>query len=127
MEKKTEQFDYLTHYANDPEEFDYFEKRTGATFDEEKRLREVIGLQVPKNIKRILDVGCGQGWVAKKFLPKNKQVISLDVSKSNPSKIQELYSNKNNLSIVGDSFHLPFISGSIDCVIASEVIEHVIN
>jgi ubiquinone/menaquinone biosynthesis C-methylase UbiE len=128
MEKKTNQFDYLAHYTIDAEEFDYFEIRSGATFHEEKRVREMLALQVSPNTFRILDIGCGRGWVAEEFIPQKKQVISLDISKKNPSQINKKhYDEKFNVPIVGDSFSLPFISYSVDCIIASEVIEHVID
>lgn len=127
MSDEIKNFDYLTHYKTDAEEFDYFEQRTGATFQEERRVREVLVSQVPKDAKLILDVGCGSGWVANEFLKKNKKVISLDISKTNPLKVKELYPFQNHFQIVSDSFRLPFASDSIDCVIASEIIEHVID
>lgn len=127
MQDEIKNFDYLTHYKTDADEFNYFEKRIGATEHEERRVREVIISQVPKNVKTVLDVGCGSGWVAKEFLNKNKKVISLDISKSNPQKVKQLYQSQNHFQVVADSFKLPFESNSIDCVIASEIIEHVVD
>ncbi|AFH48970.1 SAM-dependent methyltransferase [Ignavibacterium album JCM 16511] len=127
MQDELKNFDYLNHYKTDAEEFDYFENRIGAAEHEERRVREVILSQVDKNVKTILDVGCGSGWVAKEFLKKNIKVISLDISKSNPQKVKELYPSQNHYQIVADSFKLPFHSNSIDCVIASEIIEHVVE
>lgn len=127
MQDEIKNFDYLTHYKTDAEEFDYFEKRIGPAEHEEQRVHEVIISQVPKNVKSILDVGCGSGWVAKEFLQKKIIVISLDISKSNPQKIKQLYPSENHFQIVSDSFKLPFASDSVDCVIASEIIEHVVD
>lgn len=127
MQDDFRNFDYLTHYKTDAEEFDYFENRVGPAEHEEQRVHEAILSQVQKNAGTILDVGCGSGWVAKEFLKKNIKVISLDISKSNPQKVRELYPSLNHFQIVSDSFKLPFASGSIDCVIASEIIEHVID
>lgn len=127
MQDGIKNFDYLTHYKTDAEEFDYFEKRIGPAEHEERRVREVLISQVPKNVKTILDVGCGSGWVAKKFLKKNIKVISLDISKSNPQKVKELYPSQNHFQVVADSFKLPFDSNSFDCVIASEIIEHIVE
>lgn len=127
MQDEIKNFDYLTHYKTDADEFNYFEKRIGATEHEERRVREVIISQVPKNVKTVLDVGCGSGWVAKEFLQKNKKVISLDISKSNPQKVKQLYPFQNHFQVVADSFKLPFESNTIDCVIASEIIEHVVD
>jgi 2-polyprenyl-3-methyl-5-hydroxy-6-metoxy-1,4-benzoquinol methylase len=63
--------------------------------------------------------------VAKEFLPKGKKVFSLDISVTNPSKANELYPSSNHFGIAADSFLLPFANESFDCVIASEIIEHV--
>uniref|UniRef100_A0A832CV80 Class I SAM-dependent methyltransferase n=1 Tax=Ignavibacterium album TaxID=591197 RepID=A0A832CV80_9BACT len=120
-------FDYITHYQTDAEEFDYFEKRIGPADHEVRRIREIIISEVPVNANLILDVGCGSGWVAKEFLRKNKKVISLDISKKNPSIVKQLYQSQNHFPLVADSFKLPLISDSVDCVIASEIIEHVID
>lgn len=127
MQDELKHFDYVTHYQKDAEEFDYFEKRCGATEHEERRVREIIIRHIPRNVNLILDVGCGSGWVAKEFLKKNIKVISLDISKKNPSIVKKLYQSQNHFPLVADSFKLPFQSYSVDCVIASEIIEHIIE
>ena len=118
-------FNYIDHYKKDAVEFDYFEVRKGATAHDERRVREYIISKIPKNVNSILDVGCGNGWVAKEFLPKGKQVSSLDISVTNPSKARKHYPGEKHFGITADSFHLPFNDNSFDCVIASEIIEHV--
>lgn len=127
MQDELKHFDYITHYQKDAEEFDYFEKRCGATEHEERRVREIIIRHIPRNVNLILDVGCGSGWVAKEFLKKNIKVISLDISKKNPSIVKKLYQSQNHFPLVADSFKLPFQSDSVDCAIASEIIEHIIE
>lgn len=118
-------FDYISHYQTDAEEFDYFEERIGPAKHEEKRVHEVILSQIPRDSKLILDVGCGSGWIAKSLIPKGKKVVSLDVSKLNPLKVHNQIRNESHFPFVADSFKLPFKDNSFDCVIASEVIEHV--
>lgn len=127
MNDELEHFDYKTHYQTDAEEFDYFEKRMGPSEHEERRVREVIISKIPIDANLILDVGCGSGWVAKEFLGKNKKVISLDISIKNPTVVKNLYQSQNHFPLVADSFKLPLMSNSVDCVIASEIIEHVTN
>jgi ubiquinone/menaquinone biosynthesis C-methylase UbiE len=122
-----ENFNYLDHYKKDSEEFDYFEDRKGATAHDERRVREFIISKIPKNVNSILDVGCGNGWVAKEFLPKEKSVYSLDISVTNPAIAVKLYKSEKHFGITADSFHLPFNDHSIDCVVASEIIEHVFD
>lgn len=121
------EFNYIDHYKKDAVEFDYFEERKGATAHDERRVREYIISKIPKDVKSILDVGCGNGWVAKEFLPEGKQVFSLDISVTNPSIVNKLYPNPKHLALAADSFHLPFNDESFDCVIASEIIEHVFD
>lgn len=120
-------FNYIDHYKKDAVEFDYFEERRGATAHDERRVREYIISKIPKDIHSILDVGCGRGWVAKKFLPKGKQVYSLDISVTNPAIVKKLYPDEKHFAVAADSFHLPFNDSSFDCVIASEIIEHVFD
>ena len=120
-------FNYKEHYKKDAVEFDYFEERKGATAHDERRVREFVISKIPKNANSILDVGCGNGWVAKEFLPKGKQVYSLDISVTNPSIVKRLYPSEKHLCVAADSFHLPFSNDSFDCVIASEIIEHVFD
>jgi len=120
-------FNYIDHYKRDALEFDYFEKNKGATSHDERRVHEYIISKVPKDINTILDVGCGKGWVAEYFLPKGVKVHSLDVSPSNPARAMELYPSEDHKGIAADSFRLPFIDDSFDIVIASEIIEHVID
>ena len=120
-------FNYKEHYQKDAVEFDYFEEKKGATAHDERRVREYVISKVQKTAESILDVGCGNGWVAKTLLPKGKLVLSLDISRVNPSKAVELYPSEKHLGIVADSFQLPFDDYSFDCVIASEIIEHVID
>ncbi len=123
----TEKFNYIEHYKIDAEEFDYFEERTGASEHDERRVREFILSKVDKDVNSILDVGAGGAWVAKTFAEKNKKIVSLDISKRNVKKAKELVTNPFHFPIVSDSFFLPFIDDSFDLVIASEIIEHVLD
>ena len=122
-----EKFNYIDHYNKDAEEFDYFEERKGATAHDERRVRECIISKIPRSVNSVLDVGCGNGWVAKEFLPKGKNVYSLDISVTNPAIAVKLYKSEKHFGITADSFHLPFDDNSIDCVVASEIIEHVFD
>lgn len=119
-------FDYQEHYQKDAEFFDYFEAAPTKTQQGElNRLHEVIIRQVPKGANRILDVGCGGAWVARHFVAKGKQVISMDISSTNPIQAKKDVPADNHLAIVGDVFALPIKTGSMDCIIAAEIMEHV--
>lgn len=119
-------FDYVTHYNEDAGHFDYFkEEETSAGKEETRRLHQSIIHHVPKNVELILDVGCGNGWVAKNFLSKNKKVVSMDISFKNPHRVLQQNPSENHEAIVADAYHLPFKENSFDVIIASEIMEHV--
>ncbi len=63
----------------------------------------------------------------KNFFQKESRFISLDISVTNPAIAKKLYPNEKHFGITADSFHLPFNDNSFDCVIASEIIEHVFD
>jgi ubiquinone/menaquinone biosynthesis C-methylase UbiE len=120
-------FDYINHYKIDADEFDYFEERTGATEHDERRVHQFIISTVSKNNISILDVGCGNAWVADYYTEKGIRVVSFDISHKNTKKALEKVISEKHSAAVGDSFKLPFKECSIDTVIASEIIEHVID
>lgn len=118
------EFDYLTHYTKDSEQFDYFEERPAVVAHSERRLREYVLSLIPSSTKSILDVGCGSAWVAQAFQKSGMFVCSLDVSIVNPRKALERYPSPDHVAIVADTFHLPFKDGSFDAIVAAEIIEH---
>ena len=123
----TQKFDYIEHYKIDAEEFDYFEKRTGATKHDEDRVHQYILSKINKNALSVLDVGTGSAWVAEHFQNTSVKVVSLDLSKKNVLIANQKYPGDNHSPIVADSYTLPFTDNSFDTVIASEIIEHVIS
>lgn len=119
-------FDYREHYVKDAEVFDYFhELDSPATKAEAHRLHQTISRAVPKQSQLMLDAGCGNGWLAKRFVPKGKFVISMDISPINPTRIHKEVAASNHLGLVADVFHLPLKPNSFDTVVASEIMEHV--
>jgi 2-polyprenyl-3-methyl-5-hydroxy-6-metoxy-1,4-benzoquinol methylase len=125
---KKEGFDYKDHYQADAVAYDYFEEEPNAVSREEiNRLHQYILNEIPNNTGWILDVGCGGGWLAKSFLGKNRNVISMDISDINPIKAVKNFASPNHFGLVGDVLELPVKPNSIDCIIASEIIEHIVN
>lgn len=120
---------YIEHYQTDAELFDYFETRIcKATEEDERRLREfIISIVKGKPNGRILDVGSGSAWVADYFCRRNQTVISFDISLKNVSKALEKYPYQNHFGVVGDALQPPFFECSFDIIIASEVIEHIVE
>lgn len=127
-QKQNSTFQYIDHYTKDAEEFDYFEVEEPAiTKDERKRLDQKILNLIPKSSARILDVGCGNGWLCKALVSNTQEVISLDIALKNAVKVYKANPHPNHSAVVADVYNLPFEQESLDVIVASEIIEHVAN
>lgn len=121
-------FDYIEHYGKDAIFFDYFKGQDyPATIFEQRRLHEMILAYVPSNAEMMLDIGCGNGWVAEACLPKGKTVVSADISLTNPLKAMEKYPSPRHFALVADALHLPVRNEFFDVIIAAEIMEHVVS
>lgn len=127
QERTLNLFNYVEHYTIDAEEFDYFEARRGGTAHEERRVHEYLIAEIPKQVTSILDVGTGSAWVAETFAPKGVSVCSADISLRNTATALRRYPYPNHTAVVADVFAMPFAPASFECIIASEIIEHVVN
>ncbi len=112
------------HYTVDAELFDYFEERPAVTEHDERRLQEVILRAFPTSCSSILDVGCGRAWVASRFQHSATTVCSMDISLNNPREALRRFGSENHCALVADAMHLPFADGTLPCIVASEIIEH---
>ena len=119
-------FKYWDHYQKDAVLFDYSEHDMPAvTKNEFCRLRESIISEISNDLSIILDVGCGNGWVSKKLIPLGKKVISMDISSINTINAIREVQHKNHAGLIADVYNIPLKESSIDCIIASEIMEHV--
>ena len=72
--------------------------------------------------RRVLDVGCGEGYGAARFVGESAAVYGLDNSEQAISRAR---ANSPGVVLVrGDCVTLPFADASLDLVTAFEVIEH---
>ncbi|MBS1777155.1 MAG: methyltransferase domain-containing protein [Bacteroidetes bacterium] len=121
-----EPFDYKAHYQLDAAVYDYTEtSKNTIELAEINRLHQQILHQIPLAAEWILDVGCGGAWLAKMLTPKGRKVISMDISDINPIRAKKTIPHPSHEALVADVFALPFAANSIDCIVASEIIEHV--
>ena len=120
-----EAFNYQEHYEQDALAFDYFADWHPVHKEENNRLHQQILHQIPNNAALTLDVGCGGAWLAKALVTQGKKGMLMDISTTNPIRAVELIHSENHFGLVADVFHLPIKANSIDCIVASEIIEHV--
>jgi len=73
-------------------------------------------------VSKILDIGCGDGMLAKRLSEKGSEVVGVDIS---IDQLKEGKRNSKSLNFVrGDATHPVFRRGSFDVVVAGEVLEH---
>jgi O-antigen biosynthesis protein len=78
--------------------------------------------------KRVLDVGCGEGYGAVILHDKGADtVIGLDIDKAVVEKARARYGGENLHFLVGTATDIPCLDHSIDVVVCFEVLEHLIE
>ena len=107
--------EYYLDYMIDQERF----PRAG--FNRSKRLfvEGTIQSRLPAGA-RVLDLGCGPGWVSHNLVG-NYRLVGVDVEEEAVRLSRLLYAADY---VVGTAFGLPFPDGQFDAVIFTEAIEH---
>lgn len=85
---------------------------------QESRIKTIEKL-MPEDVNKILFIGCGQGEELKVC---KEPAVGLDLSFCALKKAKEKRPKDN--FVEGDACNLPFKSDSFDCVVCSEVLEH---
>jgi SAM-dependent methyltransferase len=86
-------------------------------------LLSVLG---PPDSRRILDVGCGNGFVSRALLEKGYDVIGLDASTEGIERAKRYAPGRFFVHRVGtDALPAQLLSGTFDIVVSLEVIEHI--
>ena len=89
-------------------------------------IAEMAGRFSDRNI-RILDVGCGAGFLANELVPLGYDVTGLDASESTLEVARRHDSTGNVDYRCGDAYSMEFGAGSFDVVCAMDFLEHVEN
>ncbi len=92
----------------------------------EERIRKVHLATEPRSIK-ILDVGCGAGFLSNALAQKSFSVTGVDLSPESLKVARKYDSTKTVQYLDGDATLLPFESGQFDVVTALDLLEHVEN
>ena len=74
---------------------------------------------------KILDVGCGAGFLTNYLAKKNFNLIGMDVSKSSLEVARKFDETKRVNYLPGDAYQLPFLDHSFDVVTCMDFLEHV--
>jgi SAM-dependent methyltransferase len=84
---------------------------------------------------KVIDVGCGQGRHSFEAFRRGANVIAFDQNAGDLNDVDEILQAMEDQgeapasaraeAVKGDALDLPFADGTFDCVIASEILEHV--
>jgi SAM-dependent methyltransferase len=84
---------------------------------------------------KVIDVGCGQGRHSFEAFRRGANVIAFDQNAGDLNDVDEILqamkeqgevpASARAEAVKGDALDLPFADGTFDCVIASEILEHV--
>jgi len=92
----------------------------------ERRRFDFIARLVPRRgVSRVLDVGCGSGWLSEMLAVRGFRVASLDIGLDSLRRASKRLAFRDDVSFVlGDVYRLPFGDDAFDAVVVSEVLEH---
>ena len=78
-------------------------------------------------VKKVLDLGCGSGWLSKFISKYGFDVTGIDTAKS-AIDLGKTWTQEDNITninlIIGDLLNIPFNEGAFDAVICNSVLEH---
>jgi ubiquinone/menaquinone biosynthesis C-methylase UbiE len=114
----------LAKIYNDEKRYPWIFKQLGGYEDycDRYKLHAIIKNIDRFNPKKILDNGCGAAVISRVLAKKGYQVTGFDISASIIDKIPK---EKNLELVIGDADMLPFSDKTFDCIVSSEVLEHI--
>jgi len=116
--------DYKQHYRADA---DYIEDPGSLSHirsASERRRLQVIGnrLRLRRDM-RVLDLGCGSGWLSDLCAGKGAQVVACDIAPSGVASARGRYPNAA-FYLATDVYAVGLAENSFDAIVLSEVVEH---
>lgn len=77
-------------------------------------------------VKKVLDLGCGSGWLTIFISKYGFDVTGIDIAKP-AIELGKIWAKEDNSSVnflVGDILNLPFKDGTFDAIVCNSVLEH---
>ncbi|MEW6756535.1 MAG: methyltransferase domain-containing protein [Candidatus Latescibacterota bacterium] len=116
--------DYREHYTADAESImDPGDLPPARAASEGRRVEALVRLLRPHAGERLLDMGCGSGWLAERCQAAGGRVWAADLARLGVTRARRRYPAVAHFQ-VADAYHLPFAASSFDAVVLSEVVEH---
>ena len=116
--------DYREHYRRDAEAIiDPGALPPTRRASEERRFEALVRLLQPRSGERLLDMGCGSGWLAERCRQAGARVWAADIALTGVAGARARFPQVPHYQ-VADVYHLPFAAGGFDAVLLSEVAEH---
>jgi 2-polyprenyl-6-hydroxyphenyl methylase / 3-demethylubiquinone-9 3-methyltransferase len=84
-----------------------------------------IGKRFPQATARVLDVGCGAGFLANDLAQHGFQVTGLDASENSLAVARRYDATGTVIYQIGDAYHLPYADESFEAVCAMDFLEHI--
>jgi len=92
-------------------------------YDTNKRIEIIFSELLHEDIKgkKLLDAGCGTGWISKAACERKAIVISMDLG---VKLLTQTARKCDSIRVAGSILNMPFPDNTFDVIISSEVIEH---
>ena len=101
--------------------------RAEARFRNPWIFKQMISQGMKQGKSKLLDIGCGGGFLSNSLIKKGVQVTGIDISEDAINTAKHYDTTKRVHYLKGDAYNLPFLDNSFDFVCAMDFLEHVNN
>ena len=116
--------DYTTHYRADAEHIvDPSALAPERHASESRRLEGIVRHLHLRSEERLLDLGCGSGWLGATCAEAGARVIVCDVAPEGVAAAKKRYPKAGSF-LAGDAYAVGLRSSELDVIVLSEVLEH---